>query len=99
MTGCCTLLMDQTRAATEARMELVDGSGASYDEAMRAALLFENSTEEDLSVAEPHGQPRLELVLDGGIGVLIWSRVQERELGAHFENLEKSGKVGACLEV
>ena len=94
--GCRTALTQRTRAASDAQMESVVGSGAAWDSvswevAMRADLLFENSAAV-LDVAEPHGTQRPELVvLEGGMDAGMVDVM--RRAGAHFENLDKSVKV------
>ena len=65
--GRRVLLTQRTMASSEAQMAWVAGSGAPCDEAMRADLLFENSSGA-INVAEPQGAHRLELVVEGGMG-------------------------------
>jgi hypothetical protein len=66
-------------------MDLMAGSGAPWDEAMRADLLFENISAA-LDVAEPDGTQRPELVLEGGMDVGM--KEVMRRAGAHFKKFK-----------
>jgi hypothetical protein len=63
---------------------VVGGGGTPWEEAIRADLLLENSSEVPI-VAELRGAQRPELVLEGGMN----ARVKDEVIvaGAHFENL------------
>jgi hypothetical protein len=74
---------ERTMASSDAHKDwVVGGNGTPWEEAIRAALLLENSSEAP-NVAEPRDAQRPELVLEGGMNALRMDVVIGA--GAHFE--------------
>ncbi len=88
---------ERTMASSDEHKDwVVGGSGTPWEEAMRADLLLENSSEVPI-VVEPRGAQRPELVLEGGMDAGMMDVVMGA--GAHFEKLVGSMKDRArrCL--